>query len=219
VFNWVDAQGVRGPNYRDLYPHPPEPGAVANCAEAGVLGVLPGIVGSMQALEVIKVITGIGEPLSGKLCAFDALSFELRTFRVTKNPANPLTGDSPTLTTLIDYEQFCGVEAIETAVKEVEPTEFLTWQEQGDVQVIDVREPDEYEIVHLDSELLPLATLADQVDKIARDKRVVVLCKTGRRSSRAIRLLEKQFGYTNLYNLKGGILNYIAQLGLELPVY
>jgi len=219
VFNHVGPGGIRGPNYRDLYPSPPEPGAVANCAEAGVLGVLPGIIGSMQALEVIKVITGVGEPLSGKLFAFDALTFGVRTFNITKNPANPLTGDHPTITTLIDYEQFCGVEAIETPIREVEPVEFLQWRAQGNIQVIDVREPYEYEIVNINSELIPLAMVAEQAGKIARDKKVVVLCKTGRRSSRAIRLLEKQFGYTNLYNLKGGILGYIDALDLELPVY
>ena len=113
VFNYVNRQGERGPNYRDLYPVPPPPGLVPSCAEGGVLGVLPGIIGSLQALEVIKIITGIGDPLAGRFYQFDALNFESKTFRIKRRSDNPVNGQNPTITALIDYEQFCGMKAIE----------------------------------------------------------------------------------------------------------
>ena len=217
VFN-LEVDGIRGPNYRDLYPSPPEPGLVANCSEAGVLGVLPGIIGSMQALEVIKIVAQIGEPLNGKLFVFDALSFESRILKIKKNSANPLNGDHPTIRTLLDYESFCGVNAIEKKIKQVDPTELLNWQQQGqDIQLIDVREPQEYELANINAELIPASMLAEQTDRIDRHKKVVVMCKTGVRSDRAIRLLEEKFGYHNLYNLKGGLINYVNELELDLP--
>lgn len=220
VFNQLNAQGERGPNYRDLFPQPPDPGAVPNCSEAGVLGVLPGIIGSLQALEVIKVITGVGETLSGRLYLFDALTFESRTFNVKKNAANPLNGAHPTQTTLIDYEQFCGVKAMERKVKQVTPAEFVNWQNQGvDVQLIDVREVYEYELVNIGSQLIPLGVIGDAAAKIDQHKRVVFMCKSGVRSAKAIRLLEDKYGWANLYNMEGGILNYINEMELDLPVY
>lgn len=220
VFNYLDKNGVRGPNYRDLYPMPPHPGLVASCAEAGVLGVLPGIIGSLQALEVIKVITGVGEPLSGRFFVFDALTFETRTFHIKRNPENPLNGDHPSITALIDYEQFCGVQAVERPVKEISPEELHTWQmEDPDLQIVDVREPEEYEMVNIGGELIPLSQIKANAARIDRTKRVVVMCKSGRRSAKAIRILEDEFGLKNLYNLEGGILNYIDQLQLDLPSY
>src|SRR5436190_13712013 len=119
VFNYVNNKGQRGPNYRDLYPTPPPAGLVPSCAEGGVLGVLPGIIGSLQASEVIKVITGVGEPLSGRFFIFDALNFETRTFKIKPREDNPISGKNPTITSLIDYEQFCGVKAIEKPIKEI----------------------------------------------------------------------------------------------------
>lgn len=220
VFNYLHEDGSRGPNYRDLYPTPPEPGLVANCAEAGVLGVLPGIIGSMQALEVIKVITGVGDTLSGRFFTFDALSFDSRVFNVNKNADNPINGTSPTITDLIDYEQFCGVKAVERKVKKVSSTEFFNWQMQGeDIQIIDVREPHEYDIVNIGSELIPLSVIGKNGNRIQTDRRVVILCKSGIRSAKAIRILEDEYGYTNLYNLEGGLLNYISALELDLPMY
>ena len=220
VFNFVDTNGERGPNYRDLYPVPPEPGEVANCAEAGVLGVLPGIIGSMQALEVIKIAAQTGDVLSGRLFLFDALSFETRTFNISRNPENPLNGAHPTLTRLIDYEQFCGVPAMEKKIKNVSPEQLQEWQQEGIVyQLIDVREQQEYDLVNLGGLLIPLGTIGDLPQKIDKDKKVVVHCKSGGRSAKAIRLLEEKYGFTNLYNLDGGLIAYIYALELDLPVY
>lgn len=220
VFNYTNEKGELGPNYRDLYPTPPPPGLVPNCAEGGVLGVLPGIIGSLQALEVIKVITGVGDTLSGRFYTFDALTFTSRTFNIKRNPANPLNGDNPTIKALIDYEQFCGVKAVEKKIKEITVQELYEWQTHGeDFQLIDVREPNEYETVNIGAELIPLATVADNEARFARDKKVVVHCKMGGRSAKAIRELEEKFGFENLYNLKGGILAYIDEVQPELARY
>ena len=220
VFNYRNANGDLGPNYRDLYPTPPPPGLVPSCAEGGVLGVLPGIIGSLQALEVIKVITGVGEPLAGRFYIFDALSFESRTFNISRRDDNPLNGTNPTITQLIDYEQFCGVKAVETPVKEITPAALYELQVKGEhFQLIDVREPYEYDIVNIGAELIPLATVVEQADKISKDQPVIVHCKMGGRSAKAIRELEEKFGFTNLYNLKGGILAYINEVKPELTKY
>jgi molybdopterin/thiamine biosynthesis adenylyltransferase/rhodanese-related sulfurtransferase/molybdopterin converting factor small subunit len=220
VFNYRNEKGELGPNYRDLYPTPPPPGLVPSCAEGGVLGVLPGIIGSLQALEVIKVITGVGEPLSGKFFTFDALTFETRTFKIKRNPANPINGENPTITALIDYEQFCGVKAVERPVKEITAKELYDLQVTGEkFQLIDVREPHEYDIVNIGAELVPLATVSSYADRINRDTKVVIHCKMGGRSAKAIRELEDKFGFDNLYNLKGGILAYIDEVKPELTKY
>ena len=221
VFNYRDSQGKLGPNYRDLYPTPPPPGLVPSCAEGGVLGVLPGIIGSLQALEVIKVITGVGETLSGRFFIFDALNFENRTFTIKPREDNPINGKNPTITALIDYEQFCGMRAVEEKqLKEITAKELYDLQVKGDpFQIIDVREPHEYDIVNIGAELIPLATIAANSDRVDRDKKVIVHCKMGGRSAKAIRELEEKFGFTNLYNLKGGILAYIDEVQPELTKY
>ena len=221
VFNYVNQQGERGPNYRDLYPTPPPPGLVPSCAEGGVLGVLPGIVGSLQALEVIKVITGVGEPLSGRFFSFDALNFENRTFNIKRRDDNPVNGKNPTIHELIDYEQFCGMRAVEEKpVKEITVQELYDWQVKGKkFKLIDVREPYEYKIVQIGGDLIPLATVSEHAEQIPRDIDVVVFCKAGVRSLKAIRELEEKFGFGNLYNLKGGILAYIDQVQPELIRY
>jgi len=220
VFNYRYANGDVGPNYRDLYPTPPPPGLVPSCAEGGVLGVLPGIIGSLQALEVIKVITGVGEPLAGRFYIFDALNFESRTFNISRRDDNPLNGKNPTITQLIDYEQFCGVKAVEKPVKEITVQELYELQVKGEpFQLIDVREPYEYDIVNIGAELIPLATVADNAAKISKDQKVIVHCKMGGRSAKAIRELEEKFGFDNLYNLKGGILAYIDEVQPELTKY
>jgi len=219
VFNYVK-NGEVGPNYRDLYPTPPPPGLVPSCAEGGVLGVLPGIIGSLQALEVIKVITGVGEVLSGRFFIFDALNFESRTFNIKRNPSNPLNGENPTITALIDYEQFCGMKAVEIPVKEITARDLYDMQVRGDdFQLIDVREPHEQAIVSIGGELIPLATVSEQSGRIDRNRPVVVHCKMGGRSAKAIRELEEKFGFTNLYNLKGGIIGYIDEVQPELTKY
>jgi sulfur-carrier protein adenylyltransferase/sulfurtransferase len=220
VFNYVNKEGELGPNYRDLYPTPPPPGLVPSCAEGGVLGVLPGIIGSLQALEVIKVITGVGETLSGRFFIFDALNFESRTFKIKRNPANPVNGVNPTISELIDYEQFCGVKAVEKPIKEITAKELYNLQVRGeDIQIIDVREPHEYEIANINGELIPLATVAANAERIDRNKKVIVHCKMGGRSAKAIHELEEKFGFTNLYNLKGGILGWIDEVQPELTKY
>ncbi|MEP6738679.1 MAG: molybdopterin-synthase adenylyltransferase MoeB [Chryseolinea sp.] len=220
VFNYTDSNGILGPNYRDLYATPPPPGLVPSCAEGGVLGVLPGIIGSLQALEVIKVVTSVGDVLSGRFFSFDALTFESRTFKIRRNPTNPLNGNNPSITELIDYEQFCGVKAVEKKIKEIDALQLHSWETSGeDYQIIDVREPFEYEICNIGAELIPLGTVLENIGKINRKKKVVVQCKTGNRSGKAIRELEEKFGFENLYNLKGGILGYIDDVKPELTKY
>ncbi len=218
VFNYTDKEGETGPNYRDLFPTPPPPGLVPSCAEGGVIGVLPGILGSLQANEVIKVLSGVGEPLSGRLFTFDALTFDTRTLKVHKNP------DRPEVEQLIDYEQFCGLgdkdAAEEPSVKEVTVEELYDWQTKGeDHQLIDVREPFEFEIANMGGELIPLKTIAEEVNRIDSDKKVVVHCRSGKRSAQAIEELEEKFGFSNLYNLKGGILEWAEKIDTKLAKY
>ncbi len=222
VFNFRDQTGELGPNYRDLFPEPPPVGLVPSCAEGGVIGVLPGILGSIQANEVIKVIAGVGETLSGRLFLLDAASFETRTLKVSIDPANPLTGSNPTQTTLIDYDQFCNVPSTENGAKVQEITpEELAWlrNRKVDFQLIDVREPHEYAISNLGGELIPLGTIAENADRIALDKQVVIHCKGGKRSAEAIQILESRFGFHNLYNLKGGILAFADEVDASLAKY
>lgn len=223
VFNYTDAEGFKGPNYRDLYPTPPPPGLVPSCAEGGVLGVLPGIIGSIQASEVIKVLTGTGDPLSGRFFIFDALSFETRTLKVEKDDDNPLTGTNPTQTELIDYEEFCGIVPEEDEgeqVPEITVQQLQNWQDKGeDFQLIDVREPHEYEIANINGELIPLNHVTENANRIASDKRVVIHCRSGKRSEDAIKKLKDEFGFDNLYNLKGGILAYANEIDHSLATY
>ena len=216
VFNYNN-----GPNYRDLYPEPPPPGLVPSCAEGGVLGVLPGIIGSLQANEVIKVITGIGETLSGRLFAFDALNFSTKIFKIGKDKSNPLNGENPTIKELIDYQQFCGIvpDVINEKVKEITVQELKQKIDaKEDFQLIDVREKHEYDFVNLGAELIPLNTVLDNVEKFSRDKQVIIHCKGGVRSAKAIQALEEK-GFINLYNLKGGIVAYAKEVDESLPVY
>ena len=223
VFNYTDQDGNRGPNYRDLFPEPPPPGLVPDCAEAGVLGVLPGIIGCLQASEVIKLLIGAGEPLAGKLFLFDALSFKNRTVKISKNPDNPLTGTNATITELIDYESFCGIspdDEEEDEVPEITVREYHNWITNGeDVQLIDVREPHEYDIAEIGGELIPLNTILENAGKISRNKKVVVHCRSGKRSEKAIRQLKEQHGFNNLYNLKGGILAWSEEIDDKVPAY
>jgi adenylyltransferase/sulfurtransferase len=214
VFNYTDKDGVLGPNYRDLFPSPPPPGLVPSCAEGGVLGVLPGIIGSLQANEVIKVITGVGEPLVGRLFLFDAMNFETRTVKVYRDENNPVNGKNPTVTELIDYQEFCGFNMKQQDdIKSISVSEFLELQNSDEpFQLIDVREDFEYEISNIEGIHIPLADVEDEVDQIVSDKKVVVHCKAGGRSKKAIQLLEKDFGFTNLYNLTGGIDAYYEEV-------
>lgn len=221
VFNYTDENGLTGPNYRDLYPEPPPPGLVPSCAEGGVLGVLPGIIGSLQANEVIKVVTGIGDPLVGRLYTFDALSFSSRTFNIGKDKKNPLTGENPSQTELIDYQQFCGIPQAAAAekVNEISVQELQQWLDEGkDFQLVDVREPHEYDIVNIGAELIPLNSVVANAAKFDKTKPVVVHCKMGGRSAKAIKALEAK-GFDNLINLKGGITAYAKEINTELATY
>ncbi|HAS43149.1 MAG TPA: molybdenum cofactor biosynthesis protein MoeB [Microscillaceae bacterium] len=223
VFNYTNKEGVLGPNYRDLYPTPPPPGLVPSCSEGGVIGVLPGIMGSLQANEVIKVITGVGEPLSGRLFLYDAAAFETRTLKIYRDENNPLNGKNPTITELIDYDHFCGIVPKgekQRDVKSVSVQELKDLiEKQEDIQVIDVREGYEYEIANINAELIPLGEIEAQLDKIASDKKVVLHCRSGKRSADAIELLEKKYGFKNLYNLDGGILAWADEIDTSLAKY
>lgn len=220
VFNYTDSNGVLGPNYRDLYESPPPPGLVPSCSESGVLGVLPGIIGSLQAIEVIKVITGIGETLSGKFYTFDALTFQSRTFNLKRKTSNPLNGNNPSIAGLIDYEEFCSSKDVEKKIKEITSLQLLIMQKEGeDFQIIDVREPFEYDIVNIGGELFPLGNILENAQKISKNKKVVIHCKGGSRSRNAILELEEKFGFQNLYNLKGGIQQYLLDLETKKDTY
>jgi sulfur-carrier protein adenylyltransferase/sulfurtransferase len=200
VFNYLNTDGQRGPNYRDLFPLPPPPEMVPNCAEGGVLGTLAGIVGSLQANEVIKVITGIGKPLSGRLFIIDTLSFETRTVKLRKD-----TSDYE-IKELIDYEEFCGMSKSAFDVNEVSVQELDSMIKAGrDIQLIDVRTAFEHHISNIGGDLIPLEDLVNHIDEISRTKQVVLYCKVGIRSMEAILHLQSVFEFTNLYNLKGGI--------------
>ncbi len=210
VFNGTDETGHRGPNYRDLFPVPPPPDSVPSCAEGGVLGVLPGIVGSMQANEALKLAAGIGSPLIGRLLLFDALQFETRIVRFRPDPNNPVSGNNPTITKLIDYDEFCGLTTRHQGIAELSVAELKRMIDaRENFHLIDVREPSEHELVNIGGDCIPLSTVESQVHRIPRDRPVVVYCKTGARSARAIRLLAKTSGFTNLRNLGGGIIAYI----------
>jgi sulfur-carrier protein adenylyltransferase/sulfurtransferase len=204
VFNYSLEMGERGVNYRDIFPSPPPPGLVPDCAEGGVLGVLPGIIGSIQASEVLKILSRVGEPLAGRLFIFDAASFMTRILKISKNPSyQPITE-------LIDYEQFCGLKPIDTEgpTAEISVQDFRRWQTQNiDYQLVDVREAYEYEAGNIGGVLIPLSILPENMDIISKEKPVVVHCKSGARSQKAIALL-KEKGFDNVFNLKGGILAY-----------
>ncbi|UXX78968.1 molybdopterin-synthase adenylyltransferase MoeB [Reichenbachiella carrageenanivorans] len=215
VFNFKNKEGENGPHYRDLFPTPPPPGLVPSCAEGGVIGVLPGIIGTLQANEVLKVISGIGEPLAGRLFLFDALTFETRTMKIHKNK------NTIAVTELIDYEIFCGLNEKEKEheVNEITVEELSKWKAtKKDFQLIDVREAYEYEIANLEGELIPLGEITDHVNQIRSDVEVVLHCRSGKRSADAIVALEK-LGFANLLNLKGGILAWADELDPEMAKY
>ena len=218
-----------GPCYRCLYPEPPPPGLVPSCAEGGVLGVLPGIVGCIQANETIKLILGIGEPLIGRFLVFDSLRMKFRELKLRKDPECPVCGDNPTVTELIDYEQFCGVapaqqqQAAEPAggdATEITVTELKARMDRGeDVFVLDVREPHEYEINRIPgSTLIPLGDLAERYGELDPNREIVSQCKSGVRSARAAAFLRER-GFSNVRNLKGGVLAWVDQVDPSQPKY
>lgn len=202
VFNYVNNAGERGPTYRDLYPEPPAPEAVPNCEDGGVLGALAGIIGSVQANEAIKVITGIGTPLSGRLFILDSLNFENRTIKLKLGSSNYEVRE------LIDYDEFCSMSENQSPyeVKEVTVQELDKMLKDGkEIQLLDVRTEFEHHVANLGGKLIPLEDLVNRVDEIDRKKEVIVYCKVGIRSMEAILHLQSIYNFNNLYNLKGGI--------------
>jgi len=213
-----------GPCYRCLYPEPPPPGLVPSCAEGGVLGVLPGIVGSIQAMETIKLILGTGQPLAGRLLLFDALAMNFRELRLRKNPACPVCGLNPTVRELIDYEEFCGIRGEETpanaaGIPEITSRELKARLDRGDdLFILDVRETHEYQICNLNGHLIPLGELTRRVHELDSSREIVAHCRSGKRSADAVQFL-LQAGFRKIWNLKGGILAWSDEVDPSVPKY
>jgi adenylyltransferase/sulfurtransferase len=215
----------QGPCYRCLYPEPPPPGEVPSCAEGGVLGILPGLIGCIQATEAVKLILGNGTPLIGRLLLYDALAMKFQEFKVRRNPKCPMCGDQPTIKHLIDYDQFCGVRGQESPAPMAAEGEITVRQlkariERGEnVFILDVRNPPEYDICRIPgSVLVPLPELPQRVGELDKNREMVVHCKSGMRSAKAIQFLRQQ-GFTRLANLKGGILAWADQVDPKMPKY
>jgi adenylyltransferase/sulfurtransferase len=215
-----------GPCYRCLYPEPPPPGLVPSCAEGGVLGILPGTVGTMQATETIKLILGIGEPLIGRLLRYDALGMRFKEYKLRKDPHCPVCGENPTVTELIDYMEFCGVtpepKPTEVVAPEwqITPTELVAKRATGwDPLVVDVREPHEWEIVNLpDSVLIPVGDVPARMHELDMSRDIVLVCRTGVRSARALEQL-RSAGFDRLKNLTGGIHAWADEVDPSVPKY
>jgi adenylyltransferase/sulfurtransferase len=213
-----------GPCYRCLYPEPPPPGLVPSCAEGGVLGVLPGIVGSLQAMETIKYILGAGTSLAGRLLLFDALGMRFRELKIRKNPACPLCGEHRTITKLIDYEEFCGIRgeeapAVTTGIPEITPRDLKARLDRGDdLFILDVREPHEFQICNIKGHLIPLGDLPKRVSELDSSREIVAHCRSGKRSADAVEFLQKA-GFKKIWNLKGGILAWSDEVDPSVPKY
>jgi len=217
-----------GPCYRCLYPEPPPPGLVPSCAEGGVLGILPGTIGLIQATEAVKLILGIGEPLIGRLMLYDALGMRFRELKLRKNPECPICGEHRTITQLIDYHQFCGVPQQQEAPKqetkvnegEIEVTEVKEKLDRGDNFVlIDVREPHEYQICNIPgAKLVPLGQVPQRLDEFDKSADIVIHCKSGMRSAKACGIM-KAAGFEHVRNMKGGILAWSDQVDPSVPKY
>ena len=219
-----------GPCYRCLYPEPPPPGLVPSCAEGGVLGILPGLVGVIQATEVIKLILGKGEPLIGRLLLVDSLGMHFRELKLRKNPDCPVCGKHPTVTKLIDYNQFCGITpepkaesvtgpTVQNGIPQITPVELKRRLDAGDdLFVLDVREPHEYQIANLGAKLIPLGELPNRLGELDPNREIVVHCKSGGRSQKASELLA-QSGFKKLHNLAGGINGWATDVDPKVPKY
>ncbi len=215
-----------GPCYRCLYPEPPPPGLVPSCAEGGVLGILPGLVGIMQATEVIKLILGKGNSLAGRLLLVDALEMKFRELKLRRNPDCPVCGTNPTLTELIDYQQFCGIvpetkeeKRLKNGIPQMTVKELKQRIDAGeDVQLIDVREPYEYQIAQIGGKLIPQNDVPQRLHEIDREREVVVHCRSGARSQKIAEFL-KQAGYPNVANVAGGILAWADEIDPSVQKY
>lgn len=219
IFGYPD-----GPCYRCLYPEPPPPGLVPSCAEGGVLGVLPGIVGTIQAAETLKLIIGKGEPLVGRLLLFDALAMRFRELKIRRNPECPVCGNHRTITKLIDYAEFCGIRGEEapapvTSVPDITPRELKARLDRGDdLFILDVREPHEYQICNIGGRLIPLGELSRRAAELDSSREIVAHCRSGKRSAEAVEFLRKA-GFRKLWNLKGGILAWSDEVDSAMPKY
>jgi rhodanese-related sulfurtransferase len=213
---WEDAPDGRGLNYRDLYPEAPPPGLVPSCAEGGVLGVLCASIASVMGTEAIKLITGLGEPLLGRLLLYDALAMSYRTIAIRKDPA------APEITGLIDYEQFCGVASGPAAVDAaITPGELRDLLDAGTVALIDVREPAEWAINHIDgAQLIPgsLISSGEGLSRLPRDRTPVLYCKTGVRSAEAV-IAVRNAGFADAVHLRGGIVAWAQQMQPDMVMY
>ncbi len=217
-----------GPCYRCLYPEPPPPGLVPSCAEGGVLGILPGTVGLIQATETVKLILGIGEPLVGRLMLYDALGMRFRELKLRKNPECPICGEQRTITKLIDYHQFCGVPRPNAAPveepklneTEIDVKEVKAMLDRGDSFVlIDVREPHEYQICNIPAaKLIPLGQVGQRMGELDKGADIVIHCKSGVRSARACGVL-RGAGFQRVRNMRGGILAWADQVDSSVPKY
>ena len=215
-----------GPCYRCLYPEPPPPGLVPSCAEGGVLGILPGLVGVIQATEVIKLILGKGAPLIGRLLLVDALNMRFRELKLRKNPECPVCGTNPTVTKLIDYDHFCGIvpetpqeKNMKNGIPQLTVKEFKARRDAGEqIFLLDVREPYEYQIAQIGGTLIPQNDVPNRLAEIPRDREIVVHCRSGARSQRIAELL-KQSGYTQVVNLAGGILAWADEIDSSVQKY
>ncbi len=213
-----------GPCYRCLYPEPPPPGLVPSCAEGGVLGILPGAIGIIQATETVKLILGAGEPLIGRLMLYDALGMSFREMKLRKDPNCPICGENPTVTELIDYQEFCGIpqaQAVEEEnnVPEITVQELKQKMDNGDnVNVLDVREPHEYEVANIGVKLIPLGELPQRIAELDSDENFAIHCKSGARSAKAVKLLQDA-GFQNAYNVKGGITAWSEEIDASVPKY
>jgi adenylyltransferase/sulfurtransferase len=213
-----------GPCYRCLYPEPPPPGLVPSCAEGGVLGILPGLVGVIQATEVIKLILGKGDPLIGRLLLIDALAMKFRELKLRKNPNCPMCGQHRTINQLIDYYEFCGVRGEEAPapnlqVPEITPRELKSRLDRGDdLFILDVREPHEFQICNLNGHLIPLGELPRRVHELDSSREIVAHCRSGKRSAEAVDFLRKA-GFRKILNLKGGILAWSDEVDPLVPKY
>jgi molybdopterin/thiamine biosynthesis adenylyltransferase/rhodanese-related sulfurtransferase len=213
-----------GPCYRCLYPEPPPPGLVPSCAEGGVLGILPGAIGTIQATETVKLILGIGEPLVGRLLLYDALGMSFREMKLRKDPNCPVCGENPSVTELIDYQEFCGIpqanaQATADEVPEITVQELKKRLDNGEnFSVLDVREPHEYEVANIGARLIPLNELPERLAELDRDVPLAVHCKTGGRSARAVKLLQET-GFQNAFNVEGGITAWSEEIDPSVPKY
>jgi adenylyltransferase/sulfurtransferase len=218
----------KGPCYRCLYPEPPPPGLVPSCAEGGVLGVLPGTIGVIQATEAVKLIIGQGEPLIGRLLLYDALDMKFRELKLRKDPNCPICGEHPTIDHLIDYEAFCGTqvagsadENVPLSADDISVTELAGRIQTGlgSAALIDVREPHEWEIVHLPgARLIPRGELPDHLNELSQTDEILVYCRSGARSAQAVQFL-RQMGFKKARNVKGGVLAWAHEVDPNSPVY